>query len=421
MTQKGLKNKSFFAEHRYALAFFIFLIGYHVIFVNRFNTWSFVEFTYSHYCVDFSFGFGTKLLPGAIYRFLFNGHTSRLTATIFATALVIIFFILLSFKLEKFMKRMPQKYLNSAFMLVLFFLSGSYTFCIFTKSLGLLDTYWLLIGLAFFTCLEHKYLRFLIPFLVALSLVIHFSAIVFVIPLFCILMLYYVSVTDDKKEKIFLIVIFGLSVILAVIMFVILFFYESRTICSMPEFHRKLNENGSDFTLYYDYAFFHEWKGRVFVPESVSNMKPSFMKFMYLFYYQVKLLFDLLKSSFKSNIYILLCGMIIVLPLVGYFAQFHLSALRQKSNHKLRRFCAFLMIAHFPFIFILAVLFAISDDMTRYLTYAVIPAFCFIFVIVLKEKDMREMFFEKMLSLQNSLPLKLYAFTYFLTTLTPTV
>lgn len=420
MAKIDLKNNKFLSTHRYAIAFFIFLIAYHVIIVNRFNTWSFVEFTYSHYCVDFSFGFGTKLLPGAIYRFLFNGHTSRLTATVFATALVIVFFILLSMQLEKFMKQMPKKYLNSAFMLVLFFLSGSYTFCIFTKSLGLMDTYWLLIGLAFFTCLEHRYLRFLIPLLVAVSLIFHFSAIVFVIPVFSIIMLYYVSITDDKKEKAALLVIFALSIILAVIMFLILFFYESRTICSMSEFHRKLKENGSDFTLYYDYAFFHEWEGRSFVPESVTDMTPSLAKFFYLFYYQVKLCIDLLKSNFKSSIFALLCAVMIVFPLASFFIRFHLSALRKKGN-KLRRFCAFLMIAHFPFIFILALLFANSVDMTRYMTYAVIPMFSFAFVILNHEKDMREIFFENMLSLKNNLPLKIYALAYFLITLAPTI
>lgn len=79
------------------------------------------------------------------------------------------------------------------------------------------------------------------------------------------------------------------------------------------------------------------------------------------------------------------------------------------------------MIAHFPFIFILALLFANSVDMTRYMTYAVIPMFCFAFVILKNEKKMGEIFFEKMLSLKNNLPLKIYALAYFLITLAPTI
>ena len=420
MTKIDLKNNKFLSTHRYAIAFFVFLIAYHLIIVKRFNSCELFKYTYANYCVDFSFGFGTKLLPGAIYRFLFKGHTSFFTASIFATALVIVFFILLSIQLEKFMKRVPKKYLNSAFMLVLFFLSGSYTFCIFTKTLGLIDTYWLLIGLAFFTCLEHKYLRFLIPLLVAVSLIFHFSAIVFVIPVFCILMLYYVSISDDKKEKAALLMILALSIILAIIMFFVLILNESRTICSMEEFHRKLKQNGTDYTFYFDYAFFHIWEGRAFVPESVLAMKPSLAKFFCLFYYQVKLCIDLLKDNYLSNIFAFLCALMIVFPLAIFFIRFQLSALRQKEK-RLRRFCALLMIAHFPFIFILALLFANSVDMTRYMTYAVIPMFSFAFVILNHEKDMREIFFEKMYSFKNNLPLKIYALAYFLITLAPSV
>ena len=420
MAQKGLKKNDFLKKHRYAMVFFAFLITYHIIIANRLKLWDLHALTYSQYCADFSFGFGTKLLHGAIYRFLFGGQTTPESARIYTAALVIAFFVLLSFKLEQFMKRMPGKYLNSAFLLVLFFLSGSFTFSIYTKMLGLSDTYWLFITLAFLSCLEHKKLRFLIPFLFALSLFFHFSAIVFVIPLFSILILYYASIAADKKEKIVLIAVFCVSVVLAAVVFLVLMLNESRTVCSMPEFHRKLKENGTEFTFYYDYAFFHKWGDNVFVPEEITMMKPSLMKFFYLFYYQVKMIYDELGNGREKGVLITLLGLLLVLPIVILFSRFHLVALRQKSN-KLRRFCSFLMIAHFPFLFTLAMLFAISVDMTRYLSHSMLAMFTTVFVIVYKEEAMREVFFEKMLSLKNSLPLKLYALVYFVITLPPMI
>ena len=420
MNQKGLKKKSFINTHRFAIAFFVFLMSYHVIIVNRLKLWDVHALTYSQYCADFSFGFGTKLLHGAIYRFLFGGETTPLTVRIYSAALVIVFFALLSFKLEKFIKRMPEKYLNSALLLILFFLSGPFTFGIYTKMLGLSDTYWLFIALAFIDCLEHRKLRFLIPFLIALSLFFHFSAIIFVIPLFSIFMLYYASICTDKKEKTALIVVFGASLLLAAVVFFVLILNESRTVVSMPEFHRKLKENGTDFTFYYDYAFFHKWGDNVFVPEEITMMKPSLMKFIYLFYYQVKMIYDELGNGRQDGYFVTALGVLIVSPIVVLFTRFHKIALVRKSN-RLRQFCAFLMIAHFPFLFILAMLFAISVDMTRYLSYAMISMFSTVLIILYNEEQMREVFFEKMLSFKNSLPLKLYALIYFVITLQPMI
>ena len=68
-------------RRRFFLCFFLYLVLYHVTVVNRFSLWSLNDVTWSLYCVDFSYGFASKLLPGAVYNLLAGAHASRASAT----------------------------------------------------------------------------------------------------------------------------------------------------------------------------------------------------------------------------------------------------------------------------------------------------------------------------------------------------
>ena len=199
---------------KYAAFFFAFTVLYHIIVVNRLGLWKLNDVTFSVYCVDFSFGFAAKLLPGAVFRLLFGSDASRLSVNIFAVVLVLIFFAGLSILLAKFIQRIPGEYKNSALVILFFFLTGGYTFAIYTKWVGILDTWWLLISLLFFVCLEHRRLRYFIPLIYVLSLFIHYSAIVFFLTTFSVLLLYKASITASKKEKREMLIIFAVSVVI---------------------------------------------------------------------------------------------------------------------------------------------------------------------------------------------------------------
>ena len=415
------KKNSFFFRNRFFLGFIIYLLLYHTILVNRLQVWELNDLTHSVYCVDYSFGFASKLLPGAICRLILGTHPSKGAITVYATAVIIIFFILLSAILQKFMNRIPAKYRNSAFILVLFFLSGAYTFSIYTKWVGLADTYWLFIALAFFVFLEHNKLYCLIPLLFIFSLLIHFSALVFVIPLFSMLLLYKVSVVKKKRKKHHLLLVFAFSIVLTLASFSILMLNESKMICSVDEFHQKLSENGTNYYFYHDYSFFHNWGGREFVPDSVLSMKPSLSKFFNLFYYQVKLVYDLLQAdSQKMGIALTIGGLLILTPLVCLFIKFHYYRFRADKN-RLKRFTALLMIMQFPFIVFLGFLFAISVDITRYYTHAFLVMFTCVLYVLYTEPEMQIIFFEKMKDFKQSLPAKLYFLAYVVTTFAPSL
>lgn len=412
------KKEGFLYQHRFALFFFAYLVCYHVLIVNRLSPWRMNELTYSIYCVDFSFGFASKLLPGAIFRFLLGSHASEQAANIYMVALVILFFAGLAVLLEQFLLRMGLENRSAALFLLLFFLSGAYSFSIFTRWLGLLDTSWLLISLLFFVCLENKRLRFLIPALYALALIIHFSAVVFYLSFFSILLLYHISRSSDKRDRRTLWCVFIMSLTVTAAVFLLFLLNESKMLCSMEESHEKLRANGTEFFSYFDYAFYRIWDGESFIPDSVNAMAPSFTKFVYLFYYQIKLCYQLFFANMEYNIFSLVCGTVVLLPAVLFVFRFHWQRLRQKGDG-LRRFCAFLMIVQFPTVYALGLLFAIGLDMTRYLSHAMIGLFCCLLTVLYHEEDMRALFFERWQPLCKLLPVQVYFLAYSTIVLNP--
>ena len=405
---------------KYAAFFFAFTVLYHIIVVNRLGLWKLNDVTYSVYCMDFSFGFAAKLLPGAVFRLLFGSDASRLSANIYAVILILIFFAGLSVLLSKFMLRMPQQYKNSALVLLFFFITGGYTFAIYTKWVGILDTNWLLISLVFFLCLECRKLRWCIPLLFVLSLFIHYSAIVFFLTTFSILLLYKASVTDSKKERIEMLVVFAVSVIITFVLFFFFILNESLMIGSLEDLRKMLVQRGVENTTYQEYAFFRLWDGKSFIPDSLNHMKPSPMKFVYLFYYQAKLLFDIFLKLPEESLTMSIGGFLLVIPLVLFIMNIYRKRMRGEST-RFKRFCAFIMFMQFPFVYALAIPFAISVDMTRYLAHGLLAIFTCLLYVLYQEEEARKTVFKQIAGYQNSLALKIYFLAYATVTFMPSI
>ena len=89
------KVKEKLYEHRFGLFFFaVFMVcGLGILDPLRIIESSGVS--YSFYCADFSLGFCTKLLPGAIYNLLV-GKYSEVAVTIYVKTLIVIVLILIS-------------------------------------------------------------------------------------------------------------------------------------------------------------------------------------------------------------------------------------------------------------------------------------------------------------------------------------
>ncbi len=407
----GESKNGFFFRHRYFMLIFTYLTVYHVIVVNRLGSWKLNDLTYGVYCVDFGFGFASKLLPGAVYNLLFGAHASRASANAYAVAVILLVFAGIALLLEKFLLGMPQERRRTAAVMLLFFLSGAYSFSIFTKWVGMADTYWLPITLLFFVFTEHKYLRWLTPAVYILALMIHFSALVFYIPTFSIILLYRMAITRKKQEQWAFGMVFAASMVLTAVFFFFLLLNEANMVCPIEEFHEKLREHGTDYFFYYDYSFFRIWGGESFIPDSVREMAPSLTKFFYLFYYQVKLINGLFAANRVNGLVSIIGGILLLAPAVLFVFRFHLHRLRAKGNGLLR-FCSFLMLVQFPFIHILGLLFAAGIDMTRYYTYAFLGLAICLLTVLYHEAAAREEFLIKLEAAENTLPFKIYFLAY---------
>ncbi len=412
-----LKRTSFFNRHCFSIVLFLFLLVFHIVIVNRLKLWRLSDLTYSLFCVDFSFGFASKLLPGAIFNTIFASHANRFTANVYAVVLILLVFIGVSVLLERFIMSMPEKHKMLALALVVFFLSGAYSLSIYTKWLGVSDTYWIVLLLLFFFFIDRKWLRLLIPIIYITALMIHFSSLVFFIPIFSIILLYRIAVSSDKSEKKTYGIIFVVSICVSIIFFFFLILSEAKYVCPIEEFHEKMKNHGTTFFTYYDYAFFHILYGEELFP-SVDDIQSPLLKFFYMFYYQVRLCFKLFFNNVVDSLSVTIGGLVLIAPMITAFLCAQWKYFKQKSNG-LRRFVAFLMMLQVPFSLILGVLFAISADITRYYTYLMIGVFTYCLAVLYYEEDKREDFFDSLKRFMKTPAALIYFLYYSVFTLMP--
>ena len=405
------RKKNLIYKNRFAIFFFAFSLLYSFIFVNRFVFWEIEEHAvYSFYAVDFSYGFASKLLPGAIFNALFGAHATRENATLFLSILMVIFFAALSFMLQKWMERMPEQHRNLAFLVVMLYLSGSYTFSIFTKTLGLLDAFWLFFAFLFFVLLETRFLKFGIPLLFAGCIFVHPAGILNYVILMSIVLLYRISILEERKQKLSLIIIFVLSVLLAVFFFIFFSMFERDMVVPWDVFHRKLKEHNVIYSRYYEYVFFGVDEGQQYIPDSFYEIESPIKKMLYYFYYLIKLLFSYGLPNRKTlHIPSSICGVIMLLPAMAFIVRFHFKRMR-KTSERLQKFCAFLMIIQFPFTLLTSLL--ISQDFTRQYSHAFLIAFTMVLTVMYYEKEQAEEFFGFFGKCVKTLWFKIYFLAY---------
>jgi len=378
--------KHFLYQHRIFFGLFFFLLIYEIVIGNNLEKWEVNEHFITFYTVDFGLGFCSRFLPGAVYRFLFH-DTSVFTASVFAAVLTIIFFIGICILLEKLLLRVSMEHRPLCLFFVLLFLVGPASVSLYVRWLGVLDFYWVFFTLAFFFFIAHKRLYFLIPPLFVLSVFVHYGAMVCYIPMMAILLLYKISVTDDKTERKILWTVFSLSVAFAVFTTLYFLFFEKQNLVyPVEDFNRILIERGANYTYYYDYdlyrvvvsktgeiAFVDEQADISFIGKVIGGIKA-----------QIKTTFD---EGFKSgSMTELALGGVVLLPVIGVIFSSLWSRFRSGEKNKLRSFS--LILAGLLFLMTLVFGTFFSTDTFRWLTHTVMPLFTIFLFISYYEGDM---------------------------------
>ncbi|MCH5198702.1 MAG: hypothetical protein J1E34_07325 [Oscillospiraceae bacterium] len=378
--------KRFFYQHRIFFGLFAFILIYETVVGNNCSPWLVNDHFFVFYVVDFSMGFCSRILPGAIYRLLFNEATTR-AVSVYASVLLIVFFAGVCVFLEKLVLHTSKENKMLCLFFVLLFITGPASFSLFVSWLGVIDFYWVLLTLLFFVFLSKKQLYILIPFLFSLCIFVHYGAMVSYIPMMAIIILYKISVSGEKGEKKLLWAVFSLSVIFAFVTTLYFMLFERQNLVyDMQEFDSLILERGAKYTYYYDYEFYKSISAQMGVSadDYIFSDGNLIMRLLKLVQTQFESTFN---RDFKigSMQELAFAGLVLV-PVAGViFSAIFEKVFKSGEKNAVKKFSLSLV----PLLFLLTLVFGtlFSTDTFRWLSHTLLPLFTVFLYVAYYEGD----------------------------------
>lgn len=383
------KTKNIFYKHRYGLFFFVFLMAYSFIVSGDMQVWKVDDITYSFHVVDFSLGFCTKLLPGAVCNLLF-GELTRFKVSVYLNILIAICYFIVSLLLEKILLAVDKEHRKTFVILFAFFLTGPATFSIYTDAFCWLDFYWLFAAVLALVCLCKKQLYVFVLPLMLVAVMVHFASILCYVPFIAIIMLYKISCTDDKKEKTYLWIIWVLTVVsaLGLTLYMVVFEVENVTV-TMEEMNSMLEARGVMNFKYYDFAFFRDEVADK-MPEYYTAETLGVVNNIDMTQSPVKIFFDMIMQQIYINVNVStikedIKHIVMIAPVVFFLYRVTAYKLKRSSDNRLKQFSVFCAMALFFVTLFFGYLF--STDNIRWLSHSLTPLFAFLLYMYYKEGD----------------------------------
>ncbi len=367
--------------HRTLLFVWLFMVVYQTVVVNNFEWFHVNDITYAFYTVDYSMGFCSRILPGAVYAFL-NGPYSSKAVSAYLTVLYLAFLFLLSYFIEKFILAFPDSK-KACLVLVVLFLTGPFTFEMFSKEFGMLDFHWALFFLVACLFLHNRYLRFFIPVLVAFMIITHYGALVCYVAAILLLLLFCFVNAETKHERTAHLIVFVCS--LCVGLGLTAYFVmndEKNLVYSMEAFDDILvnqrNVLPSSGSFYYDIYFYKHSVDILSkqIPDSLlfsASDNLSLRDLLSSVLHQVKVTFTL--DSVNKYLLINLSSF----GLLGFLASILFSYFKN-SKHLLKRLLTVLFFGLALIVQAVGVFF--STDNTRWLGHSFIILFVIVFYVL---------------------------------------
>ena len=381
-----------------AAPIFVFLLCYNFIVTKRCQIELLDGITYLFHCVDFSLGFCSRFLPGAVYN-LFVSAPSQLSATVYEYILLLIFSAALSLILAKWLTAADKKYSADSKRLLLIFLTGSCTFSIYFCEPGMLDFYWVAISLLFIVCLRSNILRFLCPLLTVPCCMVHPGVMLCYVPFFALLLLYEHISSETKKDKKIYLALFALTCIFSIAAFSYFTLCDKKNVTvDIYEFNDIIEERGGDTenTYFLNYLFLD--------PDNIEDYlavtgKDSYMEnpftergeadgikgLINAVIYQIELHLAFYKDSFYKCVFIEpLAELLILLPAIIMLYGFAVKKFKESKGNKLSRFFYLCMLFQLPLALFGSLL--ISTDSMRWLSHGYTLMFALALYIIYREK-----------------------------------
>ncbi len=409
--------QNFVKRHKIGFACLFFLILYEWLYVNNGTFWSVNPVTYSLYVMDYSMGFCSRILPGAVYGALIGQYQYGPVS-----AYVTVFFLLLlaaiAFFMERFFNAAAPENKKTCLVLIFFFLSGPFTFGILTREFGMLDLYWILFFAVALLILPRKRLKWLLPLCVTGMIFIHFAALFCYAAVLLTLLLFFAAKTKDRNEKKQYYLLFGICLLITVGLSGYFIQFESEnTTYPVEEFNVILRERGVVFPEYLDSTLYRMTDSSIATPVydhgrfTVDPDSTGIVRFVQwiLYYVWAAISFP---QQYSRLWYLTLLELPIACLLIGLL----ISYFRQKECIMLR-FSVILMLL--LFFGTSAVGFLFSSDTFRWMAHAVIDLFICTFTVLYF--DWREGF-QKAKHIFKRVgvpPMAVYGLVYALTSMDP--
>ncbi len=372
--------KRFCNKHYYAICFYVFMLIYYFGFAGSVNQWQAGDITLAYHAVDFSVGFCSKLLPGAIYNLFFDNVTT-FKVTLYAAAWIIVFYLIVSFLLEKVFLSLKKEHRKIGLLLIFFFIVGPGSLANYTAQFGTLDAYWVFAAVLFFIFIGNKKLYFLAIPMALIVIMVHYAGLLCYAPMMAILLLYKASTVSDRKEKNILLAVFSVTAVSAIALGLYFSVFEvSNVQYTQAELEQiLLNRGAKEHNLeFYSYAFFRDTQGEAEVVVQGNAIE----KLITLVGQQLYITFTLLSQGFRDYFYGLeaVYVLIILLPIFVFIISFIIGLMKRSKGNKIKVFSLLCMIV-LPFVtWIGGLLF--SSDLNRWIVNAFIPLMAsFLFVL----------------------------------------
>lgn len=399
-------------KHPYLPFYFLIFIAYNFFVTASMNPMGLSDVCYPYFLVDFSMGFCSKLLPGAIYNFFFN-NTSKEAVFAFNTVVFLVFVLIILLLLEKLLLLHEGKNRTNIILLTVFFLTGISTFPMYVYKMGSLDSFWMYFTVLSVLFLSDKRLYLLIVPSSLMVIMVNFGSLFVYIPFILLLMIYKTTVIQDKKEKALLWGVITLSLVSTVLLtgyFVLC--EKDNLVYTFEEFSAILNERGYEgVSKYYATALYPEPYYENIDYEGIDSIESPLPKALY-FLYQ-RLLFTLRAISFENGIGPLL----ICLPVVSAVFLCFRAFLKKENVDRLKK--AVIILMSLMFFLSIAACTAFSADIVRFTGHAYTLLLASFFFVMYYEREKIADHLSKLLSKVPQFVIIVYTLFYALMVFDP--
>lgn len=354
-------------------------IAYEFIVVNHCRMFEVDLDSYAYLAVDYSIGFCSRLLPGAIYHLLV-GVYDYTTASIYLMFFYIIYILLLSALIVKIVKRIPKDCSFASIVLLVLLLTGSFSISMYFKQVGILDFYLSFFLVIALLLVDNKYLKYSIPVISFLMVLVHYSADISHLTILFMVLLGFILFAKNKKTRIEYSIILVISALIAVTASLYFMKYDQANLkYTVDEFTQLMKSRKAEDATYYIYGLY-----RV-VPESfIATAGDKVIKDLTSI--PSGDLFGSIKMQILYNLrFVSIRGITITSSLCLVFAVFLYSIfikyIRSVSEKKVKLFCIMVLLV-FPVFLLSSLLF--STDYVRWFGHGIVFMIAMVFTISLQ-------------------------------------